>query len=196
MNPIMVDIYCLCDPDTLNIHYVGQTCMGLNTRLSGHVSDNSKGRKRAWLDKLKEEGKRPVIKLLERVVQGQCVAAEKFWISCFRWLGLELYNVGNGGEQIYKSLEYYQNNKENVMSIENAELELLEDEIKERWLIVDNERGKFSIIHDYADKKVLFEAAEYLQRRVIALESTVRSLSQSVEDALNGTIHSKINGSP
>ena len=94
----MYKIYTLSDPRTGDIRYVGITKMELKKRLNRHVSS---ARKRApyyvyaWIHKLLEQEKRPVIQLIETTDD---LYRERFWIQHYRNLGAPLTNLSDGCE--------------------------------------------------------------------------------------------------
>ena len=63
-------IYCLIDPNTELVRYIGMTVNSLNTRLCEHVctskQDKSNQYKCNWIKSLLKSDQRPIIKLLSR----------------------------------------------------------------------------------------------------------------------------------
>lgn len=93
-----VHIYVLKHPDTLEIRYVGKTVRSLNRRLGNHIA-NAKGNKHNkhlsnWILKLLQEGKRPIIALLETCSCNNWQEREQYWISQFP----NLINLTKGGD--------------------------------------------------------------------------------------------------
>lgn len=91
-----VFIYGLVDPNTNQIRYVGKTVQKLNRRLSQHMSDNGKHNphKFNWIAKLKKDGIKPKIVLLEECTKDNWVGKEKEWIQKLD----NLTNLTQGGE--------------------------------------------------------------------------------------------------
>lgn len=102
-------IYCLKDPISLEIRYVGVTVNSLNARLSQHLweSKNRKGtHKINWITNLKKDNKIPIIELIEICNESNWEEKEKYWISYF----LNLTNTREGGtgliiDRKYSSIE-------------------------------------------------------------------------------------------
>ncbi len=70
-----VTIYALCEPDTGEVHYIGQTRNGLDARLYQHlVTRGGNATKRAWLNGLEARQARPVIKTLAVVTADNALA--------------------------------------------------------------------------------------------------------------------------
>lgn len=96
-----VYIYALCDPDTIAIRYVGKT-VSPKTRVSSHMN-NRNGTKYGmnprenWLDKLKSEGKRPLLIILEETNEQEWQEKEREWIDRLIAQGIALLNVSGGG---------------------------------------------------------------------------------------------------
>jgi hypothetical protein len=88
-------IYCLKDPFTLKIKYIGVTVSNLNQRLSQHVYDskNSGTHKRNWIKNLISQNKKPIICLLEYCNYKNWEQKEKLWIKRFS----DLTNTSRGG---------------------------------------------------------------------------------------------------
>ena len=88
-------IYCLKDPRTLKIKYIGVTVSNLNQRLSQHLYDskNIGTYKRNWIRELTSLNKKPIICLLEYCNYKNWVQKEKLWIKRFE----NLTNTSQGG---------------------------------------------------------------------------------------------------
>lgn len=99
-------IYGLIDPRDGRIRYVGKTHQTLQARLCKHISERNhpdkKGyHKSAWIRCLVAIGLKPEIILLEKVVDGDWVEAEKRWIAYGRSQRWDLTNHTDGGEGAY-----------------------------------------------------------------------------------------------
>lgn len=97
-------IYALCDPDTHQIRYVGKS-VRLYKRLCAHVSRSrtkvTKCHSSCWIRGLLDQGKLPVISILETIpveVSDSWEDRETYWISRLRAEGHDLTNISEGGE--------------------------------------------------------------------------------------------------
>jgi len=87
-----VSIYALCEPDTGEVRYIGQTRSSLRQRLAGHLASPSNGLMLAWLTALAVEGKRPAITLVETAVAPDAGQRERFHITSYIERGAALLN--------------------------------------------------------------------------------------------------------
>ena len=94
-------IYLLKCPDTNEVRYVGKT-NNPEQRLKAH---NNKARdlgtyKRNWINKLRDEKKKPIFEIIEEVDIEVWQEKEKYWIEYYINLGCKLVNnlnsIGNG----------------------------------------------------------------------------------------------------
>lgn len=95
-----VKIYCLVDPSTHEICYVGVTVWPLQSRLNQHISEARRStatHKLRWLRKLAKENLTPPILLLCVTNEANWMEAEIYWISYFKGLGCPLTNSTEGG---------------------------------------------------------------------------------------------------
>lgn len=91
----MTKIYKLLDPDTMEIRYIGKTIQPLWKRLSAHIVKAKRNRTShisCWIHSLVEQGKRPVIQLIEET--DNWIEREQFYISQYP----NLCNHSIGGE--------------------------------------------------------------------------------------------------
>src|SRR5271157_2391608 len=93
-------IYALCDPrqpDT--VRYVGYS-IDPEARLKEHMKDAPHGNthKDNWLKKLRREGVRPIIQILETCQNKAWQERERFWIEKMLSDGHDLTNTLSGGE--------------------------------------------------------------------------------------------------
>ena len=99
---VIYGLSCACHPQK-GTRYVGQTRVGLSSRLSGHRADANRGRKvpiARWI--CKHGPRNIVISPLEFVDTPEHLnVAEMDWISNLRERGLQLLNVGPGGDAVY-----------------------------------------------------------------------------------------------
>jgi hypothetical protein len=93
-------IYTLKNPTTNEIFYVGQTMQGLNTRLSGHISETgaSNREKILYIKSIVEAGNKPIIEAIE-VISTKCYIdkimvneRELYWIKFYKDKGCNLLN--------------------------------------------------------------------------------------------------------
>ena len=90
-------IYALRHPSTLEIRYVGKT-LDIDRRLSEHIIEQGCNRKCRWIQSLLNEGLTPVIETLEAVTQENWQERERWWISYYRDLHVDLCNLTDGGD--------------------------------------------------------------------------------------------------
>lgn len=92
----MKSIYCLKDPVSQEIKYVGATNRPLGQRLAAHRAraEHESSRKALWLQKLRQQGLRAHIELLEEAEDLDWEMREHFWIMV---LGPDLLNMTAGG---------------------------------------------------------------------------------------------------
>lgn len=92
-------IYVLMDEFGV-IRYVGKT-INPPQRLQYHFYANRRSHKDNWIKSMLTNGKKPTMEVLEEV-ECECDLdwheAEMFWIAYFRFLGLPLTNLENGGQ--------------------------------------------------------------------------------------------------
>lgn len=98
MNSKITKIYSLDCPITGEIKYIGKTIKSLNNRLSGHIVDSRRDRRKVsnWIKSLMGKGLKPNICLIEETENWEF--EEQFYISYFRFLGFNLKNLSSGGE--------------------------------------------------------------------------------------------------
>lgn len=95
-------IYALCDPDTNEVRYIGQTSWKLETRVTAHVRDSRNGKetnaqKREWLESLSTNRKGPLAKILERCDPQMANERERWWIDHYRDERASLLNIAYNG---------------------------------------------------------------------------------------------------
>ncbi len=94
-----VFIYTLEHPVTQEIRYVGKT-RNPAARLKEHRREylNPKSHKVNWVRQLRSEKLRPVLKILDEVVESEWHFWEKYWIEQMRQWGCRLLNHTSGGD--------------------------------------------------------------------------------------------------
>jgi hypothetical protein len=94
-------VYCLRDPLTLEIRYIGITSMKLSKRLGSHMRPRPSDRchRTHWIASLRDRGLIAVIEPIETLTgRDQAAAREQYWIAMFRSYGFRLTNSTAGGE--------------------------------------------------------------------------------------------------
>ncbi len=96
-----VFIYALRDPRDGLIRYIGQTRVGIE-RVRQHMTPScrfgySNLRKREWLTELINLGTKAEIVVLAECLVQDLNDAEVFCIAYFRWIGIDIFNMTNGG---------------------------------------------------------------------------------------------------
>lgn len=95
-----VYIYCLQDPDTLEIRYIGKT-VNPKQRYSAHLRDDSQCHRANWIKNLRQQNKMPLMAIIEEAVgEYDWQAAEAYWIAWARAHGLNLTNSTDGGDGV------------------------------------------------------------------------------------------------
>lgn len=72
----------------------------MRSRLHGHINDDRKTHKSAWIKSLKEKGLKPTMEVLESFfdeTDSLWQEAERWWISYLRFIGCPLTNLDSGG---------------------------------------------------------------------------------------------------
>ena len=94
-----VYIYTLEHPVTEEIRYVGKT-RNPKMRFHNHCNKlhNEKSHKRNWINKLKKEGLKPKMKILDEVLESEWKFWERFWINQFKQWNFNLVNHTSGGD--------------------------------------------------------------------------------------------------
>jgi len=90
-------IYSLCDPDTLEIRYIGKS-NNPQKRYYYHLIDKMSTHKVHWIQSLLTIGKVPILQILEECDESVWAETERKWIAYYRELGYNLTNGTNGGE--------------------------------------------------------------------------------------------------
>jgi hypothetical protein len=86
-------IYALCDPDTMQIYYVGKTIRKKARPFASYGVAVT-----AWRKALVQQGKKPLVKILDAdVVTDKLNIREGFWIAKLRRLKHPLFNIKRGG---------------------------------------------------------------------------------------------------
>lgn len=94
-----VFIYCLSDPETHEIRYVGKA-IDVRARLSSHLGDKKSSHKSHWIKSLLSRGLKPELEILESFFESNDLdwqESERWWISYLRFIGCKLTNYDSGG---------------------------------------------------------------------------------------------------
>lgn len=99
-------IYCLSDPRTGDVRYIGKTNQP-KLRLYGHLTEKGRRtRKYFWIRSLQRIGLKPILEILEEFPEESGDAlwpdAERYWITMFGFWGYKLCNHDSGGNSGYK----------------------------------------------------------------------------------------------
>lgn len=91
-------IYCLREPDTGSIRYVGKSD-NPKKRLSSHLSEarDKNCHRKVWLHSLKSRGLRPVLEIVDEVPVEHWQQLEVAYIEFFKACGFDLTNNAAGG---------------------------------------------------------------------------------------------------
>lgn len=93
-----VKIYCLIDPRTDIIRYIGKTIRPLTYRLNQHRREKGRNRKNNWIKSLKNKGLNPIIEIIDEVPSDDWQKHEMSYIRLFKSFGANLLNEKSGGE--------------------------------------------------------------------------------------------------
>lgn len=91
-------IYGLRDPETGQIHYVGQCNGDPHNRYRKHIHLSQSGRERniekaRWIGELLAKGKEPSLVILEQCKADQLNEREQWWIKHYLAQGFDLVNI-------------------------------------------------------------------------------------------------------
>jgi len=161
-------IYALLNPDTGIVRYVGQTATP-NLRLKNHIRDKTNAAKHEWIQSLLNEGKSPLMTILEVTTQEMCGEREFYWIDRLRNEGNDLLNSPNakqvnpqrrwGHENAITSMRLSEDLYELLKATAAAEsitmLELIKRFLKLGFLLLEVEKsgGKFIIRDENGNDK-------------------------------------------
>lgn len=86
-----VYIYALTCPDTGDVKYVGQS-VNPSARYYQHVTSKSAEPCHIWIHRLKQDGKRPGFRIIERCERSVSNDIENFWIQHYHLSSSEITN--------------------------------------------------------------------------------------------------------
>lgn len=103
-------VYGLFDPITKELRYIGYTSNQEKRFIHHCCVLNGTKEKRIWISRLKKQGLKPIMKIIEEYQTAEELpAAEEFWYGYFKLAGAELYNdpyfVGEGSKKGRKQTE-------------------------------------------------------------------------------------------
>lgn len=93
------NIYILIDPITNMVRYVGKA-NDVSQRYKAHLNRARKHQvhKKNWIEKLKKQGLKPIIEVIDIVPIEDWIFWETYWISQIKTWGFDLINYTNGGD--------------------------------------------------------------------------------------------------
>ena len=108
----MIEIYCLIDPRSGHVKYVGKA-KSAKSRYRNHICNTkSKSYKSNWIRNLKLEELKPELLILDSVKESEWIFWEQHYISLFKSYGFILTNGTFGGDDPgYKLLNKNNNRK-------------------------------------------------------------------------------------
>lgn len=92
-----VFIYALKDPVRASTIYIGKSNNPPN-RFLKHLRDRSQNHRCDWIRSLLNKGLKPILEIVDEVLESEWQAAEAAYIEFYRELGFELVNGTNGGD--------------------------------------------------------------------------------------------------
>ncbi len=96
-------VYGLIDPKNSNLRYVGFTSQNLNDRISQHCRPSKlkiNNHKNNWIKSIQSQGLNPsIISLEEYFSKSEALQAETEMIAYLRYIGCDLTNVTDGGDE-------------------------------------------------------------------------------------------------
>jgi len=93
-------IYCLKEPDTELVRYIGLTGCSIEKRFKEHIKCNDKSRRRNWIYSLKSKGVKPTIGLIEDGLNLKDACNKEIeYIKLFKSVGAILVNSAIGGQR-------------------------------------------------------------------------------------------------
>jgi hypothetical protein len=125
-NPKTYAIYCLINPITGVIFYVGCSCQNLSFRLQCHINEYTPERihdrpspKQSVIQEILAAGKKPTIEVLEKVNTADAKDAEQRWIKKLTSEGVVLTNFEVTGKWPYKNSKLKQPEQKPKVRIQN-----------------------------------------------------------------------------
>lgn len=94
-------IYQLECPIKHTIRYIEKSNEPLK-RLDGHYSEKGNTKKCNWIKSLKKKGLKPIVEIVDQVLESEWEFWEQHYISLYKSWGFKLTNLTNGGEGVNK----------------------------------------------------------------------------------------------
>jgi len=104
-----VEIYCLKDPLTSEVRYIGKA-NDSQKRFKNHLSNTTKYPVSIWIRELRLKHLIPVMEIIEITDEDNWEEAEIRLIREFKEKGFNLLNIAKGGNQPFCSIEVRANN--------------------------------------------------------------------------------------
>lgn len=188
MEEIKYSIYKLIDPITNEVRYIGLTFNTLKQRLGSHLGDNGKSHKCNWVRKLKSEGLKPIIELVEENISSydECCLKEEYYINFYKNLGYKLTNSASGGNKNKKmsdetrlkmSIAQKERFKNYTFFISNETKKIMSKSSKERFE-KDEERQKLRI----SNKKYEYSKTDEQKLNDILVQKTSKQVYKYDKD--------------
>ena len=77
----MVYIYTLTDPNTNEVRYVGGS-RDVAHRYNNHLFDSTSNKNKVeWINELKSQNKKPILRIIEQATKSTWIEREKYWIA-------------------------------------------------------------------------------------------------------------------
>lgn len=169
----MTKIYTLKHPDTQEIRYVGKTVQQLKYRLATHISRSKKYRYayvNCWIYSLLQEGKKPLIELIEEIEDNLWEEREIYWIQYYSSrTRLTNFQLGGGHSNVGKELK-----EEHRKAISESLKGKPRDEETKRK-ISESHKGK--ILSESTKQKL----RDYNLGKAISLETKIKMSKGGVE---------------
>lgn len=208
-------IYCLIDPITNEIRYIGQTLQTLHKRLIKHHSDCERftTHVNCWLKNLKSSGQRAVIQLIDETTVDKIDELEIYYIKKYKEAGYRLTNISEGGQKnritsdetkakISKSLTGKVKSPETIVKLKNSlietwkspELRKLKQKQTKDWYAAGNRSpmlGKSSPKKGnpfIGDKTNIINAAKKRMQNIDVRNQIAITLGQKIFLVYRGTI--------
>lgn len=182
----MIYIYVLVDPITNEIRYCGKT-HNIKERYIGHLKEKKyKNKKYYWLKELKSKNQKPIMDVIDEVLDEEWDFWEKYWICQLKAWGFNLLNQTNGGEF---SVTGFKHSKESKLKIINAQKgRKLNEEWKDN--ISKARKGiKFSDVHlknlSLSHKGIINKSIQKSIYQISMIDGIIINKFESISEALS-----------